>query len=191
MSFGTGQHVTTRGCLGLMDRLSRLVPHASFLDIGCGSGILSIAASKLGYQSVTGIDNDPDAVRIAQENARNNNAASECRFTVHDAGLAGRSTYDVVAANMLARELEEGADGIAESVSRGGILILAGTLKNQWKPVIKRFRPYGFREAISLVRKGWTCGCLVRDLPGCRRQKQLVRQVRNQIVAPRRRKQAG
>lgn len=71
MSFGTGQHATTRSCLRLLDELAGKNP-GSLLDVGCGSGILAIAGAKLGFDPVLAVDNDPMAVRIARENARRN-----------------------------------------------------------------------------------------------------------------------
>ncbi|MEI8352631.1 MAG: 50S ribosomal protein L11 methyltransferase, partial [bacterium] len=80
MSFGTGQHGTTRGCLEMIDNLKGFPRDATFADLGCGSGILTIAAAKLGYTRLIALDNDPLAVRIARENAQLNGVANQIRF---------------------------------------------------------------------------------------------------------------
>ena len=106
MSFGTGQHGTTRGCLKIMDTLAGQHPGLTLADVGCGSGILAIAAAKLGYTGILATDCDPDAVRIARENASLNHVENRIVFSVSTLGetpLLAR--FDVVVANILATVL--------------------------------------------------------------------------------------
>ena len=164
MSFGTGQHATTRGCLELLDEAAGGA-RRSFLDVGCGSGILAIAAARLGFRRVAAIDCDPDAVGIARENARRNRVGARIRFAAADlaAFRPGRG-YDVVAANLTARPLREGAAALAAAVSKNPAarLILSGMRDRQWSQVRPAFARRGLREAGRRRREGWTTVCLVR-----------------------------
>ncbi|MCL1887475.1 MAG: 50S ribosomal protein L11 methyltransferase [Kiritimatiellaeota bacterium] len=159
MSFGTGSHGTTRACLQFLDALALENPSRSVLDMGCGSGILSIAAQKLGFAPVAGFDNDPDAVGIARENARLNNAPGIDFFTA-DLTRADRRA-DVVVANILAPVLVEHAARIAQSVARspGAALVVSGILDEQYPAVLAAFQTLGFRERgsrlIDIWRSGW------------------------------------
>ena len=104
LSFGTGQHPTTRFCLGQLVRARQAGTRQSFLDIGTGSGILAIAAAKLGYGPVVAFDFDADAVRISRDNARGNGVGRQVRLAVQDLLLlpvTTRTRYDVVCANLI------------------------------------------------------------------------------------------
>jgi len=155
MSFGTGNHGTTQACLQFLDALSTENPNRSMLDIGCGSGILAIAAAKLGFAPVAGYDNDPDAVRIAQENARMNRVGEVCFFTGDLADTHERA--DVVVANILAPVLIEYAAQIAKCANR--VLLVSGILDEQYASVLAAFEAQGFRERenrkIDIWRSGW------------------------------------
>jgi ribosomal protein L11 methyltransferase len=148
LAFGTGNHETTRLCV------ERLVEHAALkrgnaavLDAGCGSGILALSAAKLGYTCVAGFDNDPEAIRVSEENAALNGLAGEASFYVGDlvTGLAARSA-DVVMANILANVLTEHAGELTRSVTPGGWLILSGILKEECQQV---------RAAFAVVVPSW------------------------------------
>ena len=114
MSFGTGNHGTTQACLVFLDQLAVADPGRSVLDMGCGSGILAIAARKLGFAEVAAFDNDPDAVAIARENAADNGVGVV--FEVCDLAQNTRQA-DIVVANILAPVLIEHAEGIAAAVN--------------------------------------------------------------------------
>jgi len=161
MSFGTGLHPTTRMCIRLIETLASAGITGSFLDVGCGSGILSIAASLLGFSPVTGIDIDPLAISSARKNAGANKC--RCSFSLADAADIKRSAgFKIVAANMLAQELERNAPAIARAVSRqeGSHLILSGMLANQYSETVRIFQKLGFSERSSLSEKGWKSACL-------------------------------
>lgn len=159
MSFGTGQHGTTRGCLQVLDRLA--VPHNSLrmADIGCGSGILAIAAAKLGYQDIVALDNDPDAVRIAAENAALNGVSSRIRFMSGDCSSLGlRGSHDIVVANILATVLIAHAAELAGvlSASPAARLVLSGILNPQAESVRTAYAMFGFVTENTLQLGDWT-----------------------------------
>jgi len=158
MSFGTGQHETTRGCLRFLDRLTVGRPQpASFLDLGCGSGILSIAAAKLGCRPVRAIDIDEDSVTIAGENIASNGCAEHVTVGIGDvARLDEPQRYDIVAANILAPILIEHATAIADTVAPGGHLLLAGILTTQYIAVRNAYLPLGMQESEINAEGEWT-----------------------------------
>lgn len=164
MSFGTGQHGTTRGCLQLIDRLASS-PGLSLADIGCGSGILAIAAAKLGYSDLVALDNDPDAVRIARENAELNGVAGRIRFIAGDCSAAALDhSHDVVAANILANVLIANAAVLTGYLSRSPAarLILSGILNPQAGEVQAAYEAAGMTLVESLQLGEWTTLCLKR-----------------------------
>lgn len=161
MSFGTGRHATTRACLTFIDRLAAAGVRGSMIDAGCGSGILAIAAARLGFEPVTAFDNDPGAVAIARENARRNDVADAIAFVVADtATFAAGAPAAVVAANILAPTLAASAPQLARMACRdhGGILILSGILTEQFDDVSRAFAAAGFTPRETLVAEGWTSG---------------------------------
>jgi len=159
MSFGTGQHGTTRGCLVIMDRLIAATPGLRLADIGCGSGILAIAAAKLGYTSLTALDNDPDAVRIATENATLNGVADRIRFMTGDLSSLGLDgTCDVVVANILAGVLATHAATLVRYLSpaTGNRMVLSGILNPQAAEVLAAYEAQGMTLIESLQLGEWS-----------------------------------
>ncbi|MEI6210726.1 MAG: 50S ribosomal protein L11 methyltransferase [bacterium] len=159
MSFGTGNHATTQACLQFLDQLAAVDTGCSVLDMGCGSGILAIAARKLGFAAVGAFDNDPDAVAIARENAADNGTGVV--FEVCDLAQNTRCA-DIVVANILAPVLIEHAGIIAASVQPGaqGALIVSGILDTQYAAVRAAFEAQGFQEVRSLLLGEWRSGLL-------------------------------
>jgi ribosomal protein L11 methyltransferase len=132
MAFGTGNHETTRLCVErLVENASRAASPAKVIDAGCGSGILALSAAKLGFLNVVGFDNDPEAVRVSQENAAMNEL-SRVEFFVADltTGLP-KGSGDIVFANILANVLQQFAQQLADSVAPDGIVILSGILAQE------------------------------------------------------------
>ena len=131
VAFGTGAHPTTRLCLRWLD--ATVTPDADVLDYGCGSGILAVAALKLGASSAHGIDIDPQALTASQDNAQKNGV--EGRLTLGFPGDQGLPLADVVVANILAGPLVELAGDILSRLKPGGHLALSGILAEQAESV--------------------------------------------------------
>jgi ribosomal protein L11 methyltransferase len=135
MAFGTGTHPTTQLCLQTLE--ARLEPGQNVIDVGCGSGILSIAAARLGAGKVVGVDIDREAIPIARENARLNELAERVDFHIGSVdellrGGFGLTRAPVVLANILAAVIVRLLEvGLAELVEPGGILVLSGILESQ------------------------------------------------------------
>ncbi|MBL0275354.1 MAG: 50S ribosomal protein L11 methyltransferase [Anaeromyxobacter sp.] len=132
MAFGTGTHPTTSLCLAALSDLLQARPGARVLDVGTGSGLLAIAARKLGGGVVAGNDNDPIAVRVAQENAALNGVALD----LNERDVAAQDgPFDLVLANILANTLVELAPALAAQLAPGGVVILSGILRPQEEEV--------------------------------------------------------
>jgi len=144
MAFGTGTHPTTALCLAAVDGFLAARPGATVLDVGTGSGLLAIAARKLGAGRVVASDNDPTALEVARENAARNGV--EIEVTRADVGLV-RGPFDLVVANILANTLVELAPGLAAQVAEGGALYLSGILAPQEEEVRAAYLDRGLREA--------------------------------------------
>jgi ribosomal protein L11 methyltransferase len=136
MAFGTGSHPTTSLCLAALSDLLAARPGASVLDVGTGSGILAIAARKLGAGRVAGTDDDPKAVEVARENAEANGVALELAVVPREP-VAG--TFDLVVANILANTLVALAPELAAKVAPGGVVLLSGILAPQEEEVRRAY----------------------------------------------------
>ena len=150
MAFGTGSHPTTRLCLEWLER--SVTPNCSVLDYGCGSGILAIAAAKLGAGWVIGVDIDPQAVTAARDNAVRN----EVNARFDDLTKPVQGEFDIVVANILANPLKALAPAICAHVSPGGQLALSGILAEQAQELIDIYAPYLPLDIVD-VRDGWVC----------------------------------
>jgi ribosomal protein L11 methyltransferase len=153
MAFGTGTHPTTALCLAAVDAFLAARPGASVLDVGTGSGILAIAARKLGAGRVAANDDDPVAVEVARENAARNGAAVEISGTPLE-GMDGR--YDLVVANILANVLVALAPAIAARTAPGGEVVLAGVLQPQEAEVRDAFVRQGLDPLPGERREEWS-----------------------------------
>jgi ribosomal protein L11 methyltransferase len=151
MAFGTGTHPTTQLSLGLLEDL--LKPGDAVLDVGCGSGILSVAAIKLGAASALGVDIDPESDRATRENATLNSVEGKIEFRLGSINLvtgdksAGDKTvtFPIVVANILARViLKLLGEGLADTVAPGGKLLLSGILIEQAEAVRAGLAGVGF-----------------------------------------------
>jgi len=138
LAFGTGNHPTTRLCLELL----AAAPPQPLLDVGCGSGILAIAAVLLGAPRATGIDNDPEAVLVARENATINGIAAQTDFSATPlAAVVG--TFPLVVANILSGTLLQLAPDLVARVAPGGRLILSGILLPESPTVVAAYAQLG------------------------------------------------
>jgi ribosomal protein L11 methyltransferase len=156
-AFGTGHHGTTVGCLLAFDQLLKRRRFERVLDVGCGTGVLAIAAARTGSHIALGTDIDGPSVRIANENAWLNRARA--RF-VHASGLndgrvRGPAPYDLVFANILAPPLITLSQDIKGALKPGGIAILSGLLRVQERRVLAAYVSRGFRLERRLHRDAW------------------------------------
>jgi len=150
MAFGTGSHPTTRLCLEWLEQ--QVVPGNSILDYGCGSGILAIAAAKLGAGDVLGVDIDMQAVSAAKSNAERNEVSA--RFD--DSAKEIKGQFDIVVANILSNPLKALAPAICAHVRPGGRLALSGILAAQADELIDIYAPH-ILLTVADTRDGWVC----------------------------------
>ncbi|QEY23646.1 50S ribosomal protein L11 methyltransferase [Neisseria animalis] len=148
LAFGTGSHPTTRLCLQWLD--SGIKGGESVLDYGCGSGILAIAALKLGAGSATGVDIDEQAIRASNDNAAQNNV--QARFFLPDGLPAGQ--FDVVVANILANPLRMLGEMLAARTKTGGRIVLSGLLDEQVGELSEIYGQW-FDIEPAQIEEGW------------------------------------
>jgi ribosomal protein L11 methyltransferase len=153
MAFGTGTHATTSLCLSAIDDFLSRRPGASVLDVGTGSGLLAIAARKLGAGRVAANDNDPVALAVATENAERNRAALEL---TGDPPSAIAGAFDLVVANILANVLVELAPDLVRRTAPGGEVVLAGVLVPQEAEVARAFLACGLSPLPGDRRGEWS-----------------------------------
>jgi ribosomal protein L11 methyltransferase len=155
MAFGTGLHPTTQMCLAVMEKLVR--PEATVLDLGTGSGILAIAAAKLGAGCVLAMDNDPVAVKTARSNVVTNGVQGTVRVVC--GSLTGVSeSYDIVVVNILARVIVDMIqEGLAARVRPGGRVIAAGILADQEPEVVAALEQKELTPVERREREDWVC----------------------------------
>ncbi|MBP5985673.1 MAG: 50S ribosomal protein L11 methyltransferase [Azonexus sp.] len=150
MAFGTGSHPTTRLCLEWLER--NVSEGCALLDYGCGSGILAIAAARLGAGHVAGVDIDPQAVEAARANAERNGVTA--LFADSAEPVAGE--YDVVVANILSNPLRVLAPAICAHVRPGGRLALSGILREQIDEIIAIYAQW-IPLQVADTREDWVC----------------------------------
>ena len=150
MAFGTGSHPTTRLCLEWLERT--VIADCSVLDYGCGSGILAIAAARLGAGRVAGVDIDPQAVEAAYANAERNGVTA----LFADSALPVAGEYDIVVANILSNPLRVLAPAICAHVRSGGQLALSGILREQAEEIIGIYAAW-MPLSVADIREDWVC----------------------------------
>ena len=162
MAFGTGHHPTTTMCLAALEEL--VEPGCSVLDLGCGSGILSIASAKLGASEVLALDIDATAVETATANVRQNGVSAVVGVDEgtlpHPALRPGG--YDIVVANISSTVIGELACSIARAARHGGAVVASGVLDHAKGPVVERLEEAGLRLEGSEVDGDWVALTLVR-----------------------------
>jgi ribosomal protein L11 methyltransferase len=156
MAFGTGHHATTQLCLGALQALDDA--NTFVLDVGTGSGILAIAARRLGAHRALGIDNDPDAVRCAQENLRLNRGVDGVAFHIADLTSStwdaqGLPAADVVTANLTGALLCRSAPALLAALAPGGTLIVSGLLQEERNEVVAAY--CALEHAWESAQDGW------------------------------------
>ncbi|MFM2294035.1 MAG: hypothetical protein RLZZ350_448 [Verrucomicrobiota bacterium] len=191
LSFGTGHHATTSFCLRELvkksdesresrveqakasllarpanSKLKTQNSKLSFLDIGTGSGILAIAAAKLGYAPITAFDYDPESVRVARANAKLNGELKKLHLAQQDLTqipLRAETQYDFVCANIIANVLVAERRRIFNRVKPGGTLVLAGILKLEFAAVQRAFEELGLKFLRARHEREWCSGAFVRE----------------------------
>jgi ribosomal protein L11 methyltransferase len=165
LSFGTGQHPTTSFCLRQLVAHRERGGRGSFLDIGTGSGILAIAAARLGFAPVDAMDFDPEAVRTARANARVNGVEKQLRIRCADLTRLPRHErrrYHLICANLVSNLLLSEQARILERLRPDGMLVLAGILKSEFPHVRSAYESAGLKLAASQTGKEWRSGAFVR-----------------------------
>ena len=156
-AFGTGHHATTLGCLLALDHLLKLEPPGSVIDVGCGSGILAIAAARATRRTVLATDIDPEAVCLASANARCNEArvlALTADGMKHP-DIRRCAPFNLIMANILARPLLGLARSFAQLSQGSSCLILSGLLNEQRQAIETVYRGWGFRTVRRWRIEGW------------------------------------
>jgi ribosomal protein L11 methyltransferase len=157
LAFGTGSHPTTRLCLQWLER--HLRPGATVIDYGCGSGILAIAAARLGAGPVVGVDIDPQALLATRDNAQRNRVEVEVRSTTDPRP----DPAEVVVANILSSPLKLLAPMLTDLVRPGGTLVISGVLERQIDEVSAAYAP---RLALTVAGRADGWACLAATQPG-------------------------
>ncbi|MGF1629646.1 MAG: 50S ribosomal protein L11 methyltransferase [Kiloniellaceae bacterium] len=156
-AFGTGRHETTRGCLLALQDIARrrpvTRPVTPVLDMGCGSGVLAMAAARLWPCRVLGVDNDAPSIRVAADNLKANGVADAvtllCGDGFRDARVRKGGPYALILANILAEPLCRMAEDVKRHLAPGGKVVLSGLLITQERQVLARYRAAG----LTLMRR--------------------------------------
>lgn len=156
LAFGSGTHETTRLCLEALENY--VTEETTVLDVGCGSGILSIASLLLGAKKAVGVDIDALAVKTARENGEVN-GFSEPKYTVLEGNLTDKVSgkFDVVVANIVADVIIMFCKDVGAYMKEGGVFITSGIIDTKEQQVVDAFNKYGFKIKARHSEKGWVC----------------------------------
>lgn len=170
MAFGTGTHATTRLCLETLERIfdnslpfkaPLQPPPLSVLDVGTGSGVLAIAARKLGAGRISALDIDPEAVKVALENIHNNGIFNDIEISTTPLNLT-TERYPVVLANILAEDLIRMASELSSRILPGGVIVLSGILVEREQGVLEAYQASGLTHIETMHQQEWSCIVLQR-----------------------------
>lgn len=153
MAFGTGTHESTINCLELLEDYVK--PNSVIIDVGCGSGILSIAAAKLGANKVIAIDNDPAAVKVAKENVIQNSLDSKIQVVLGDKLKNIDLKADIIVANIIADVIIDLCETISFNLKSEGIFISSGIIRERKFSVMKALEKNGFDIIEQKTMKEW------------------------------------
>ena len=168
-AFGSGAHPTTEGCIKAIKFLNKKIKINSFLDIGSGSGILSICASKYWKNAqIYGVDIDKTSIIRSRKNIINNNLKSKIRFElIHpktNLNLQYKSEFDLVVANIITSELSLLAKYIEKKIKKNGYLVLSGILDYQSKIILSKFRNFNIILNKKISISGWVTIILKKEV---------------------------
>ena len=153
MAFGTGYHASTALCMELLEEHLLVASAPRVLDVGIGSGILSISALLLGADRVLGVDHDPVAVRVARENLELNALGDRAEVRQFEGVPDG--SFDLILANLVAQVLVDLADDLACAVARGGRLVAGGIVEERRDEVVRALQAGGLELEAELEREAW------------------------------------
>jgi ribosomal protein L11 methyltransferase len=166
LAFGTGHHETTALCLEALSRLAKKRRFSHLLDLGCGTGVLAIAAAKLWREPVLATDIDPIAAGVARDNARANEVAPLVQTAIADGlthpSIASKAPFDLILANILAAPLAQLAPALSAAVAPRGFAVLSGLLRNQENFVLSFYRTQGLNLRETLRDGYWSALVLER-----------------------------
>jgi len=154
MAFGTGTHPTTRMCIGLIEK--HLRPGDTFLDVGTGSGILMLAAAKLGAKAMTGVDNDAVAVGVAKRNLEKNGIPPEMhevRAGNLASGISGQ--FSIITANILSEVIMTLIDDIPPVLAKNGVFICSGIIQPKQDMILNKLMGRGFDIMETVTMEEW------------------------------------
>ena len=161
MSFGTGHHATTRLALRLL--ADALAPGDRVLDVGTGTGVLAIAACRIGADAALGVDTNPNAVRNARENVRRNKETDCVTVQEGSVDVASGTQYDLVAANITRRVLLELMPALVARLAPGASLLLSGLLRPQRDDIRDAAASHGLALDAEAAEEGWWAGRFARS----------------------------
>ena len=166
MAFGTGYHPTTKMCLEVMEEVLR--PGMEVLDLGTGSGILTIAAAKLGASSVLALDTDPTAVKTARKNFRASGLISKVRLVrgTLPNPLAQAGSFHLATSNISAKVIKERASYLRQALRSGGLLIVSGFMRTQHQGLEEALVKLGFSHQKTYYAEDWVA-LLLYNADGC------------------------
>lgn len=166
MAFGSGVHETTRMCLELLQKYIK--PGASVLDVGCGSGILGVAACKMGAGEVLALDYDSVSVDVARENAQRNGVRMETRSS-DLLQSAEQKTYDIILANIIADIILRLNTNVRDYMSKDSVYIISGLIADRLDEILDSLKTHGLTPVETLQMADWRAAAVRRDdAPGLR-----------------------
>jgi ribosomal protein L11 methyltransferase len=164
MGFGTGHHETTRLCLALLQE--RPMTGCTVLDVGTGSGVLAVAAWRLGATRVFGIDCDPVALEAARDTLARNGATAAVMVDRHDLGDGPRAPFDLVTANLTGAVLERHASTLTACLAPHGAIIASGFQPNEAADVAGAFAAAGLVQTAQMQEADWIAGVFAKESAG-------------------------
>ena len=163
MAFGTGTHETTNMCMELLE--THMQPGLRVMDVGTGSGILAIAAAKLGAPSILAVDIDPDAVKVARENVHHNRVEQQVRVVQGDLVKSEAMPCELAVANIVADAICMLAAPLTRHLVPGGLLICSGIIREREQDVQDALASAGYTPVQRLTKGEWVALCVKNEAP--------------------------